>query len=308
MSLTSSDLPTDLHERNAFWLSLSEADRRAIGRAQHRADAENPERLAALQDAIERTPPSRAMRRRRLAAAARNPDVCPLIGVMNTRLEPDQDWDLGQPIDSVEPERRDAIRRDLVTYRKARARAQRDDVMPRSTRPGSRPRGAGRPRAAATRSSARSGDSADDDSDEPSPGDGRRCAAPWCSRRVYGVRKRFCGTGRCNQARAAERQRHHRAAGLISSEREQLDDARRAGYVVFGEPGEHALAFLWKFAIVDGTDPGEFHALISGRRCRCNGHHIDGGIVGCLKCGMVRGLQPTAGPCAVTSALHGSGR
>jgi hypothetical protein len=201
----------------------------------------------------------------------------------------------------------DEIRMAAVAHvNSRRAREQRADVTPRRPRAPrakrprgrARARGAGRPRAAATRSSTRSGDSPDGGSDEPGPGDGRRCAAPSCNHPVYGARKRFCGTEGCNQARAAERQRQHRASGLSSSEQEQFDDARRAGYVLFGDPGEHAQAFLWKFGIADGDDPGEFNALIEGRRCRCNGHHIDGGIVGCLKCGMAR---PVPAP-------HDSGR
>ncbi len=56
-----------------------------------------------------------------------------------------------------------------------------------------------------------------------------------------------------------------------------------------GAPKPHSLSYLWKFKMVDGTDPGELEALRSLRRvCHCNGTDISGGVVGCLKCGRER--------------------
>jgi len=131
------------------------------------------------------------------------------------------------------------------------------------------------------------------DPDEP-PASERRCAAPWCEHLVYGPpRQRFCRTERCDRARAAERQRRHRTGDLTETERERLDDARRAGYVgyhAFAEPEKHALAFLWKYTLVPGADLGELEALLHRPVCRCNGHHIDGGTVGCFKCGQPRAV------------------
>ena len=138
-----------------------------------------------------------------------------------------------------------------------------------------------------------------DDSDGPEPAHLRVCAAPWCHHPVYG-RKDYCGTERCDQARAAERQRKHRTGDLTSLERERLEDARAAHYVgsgaflvgpapEHGDPKPHSLSYLWKFGMADGTDPGELEALLNiHRACRCNGTHIAGGVVGCLKCGRER--------------------
>ena len=158
--------------------------------------------------------------------------------------------------------------------------------------PAQRPRGAGRPRArTATRSSAKSGDSGSDE--PPAP---RRCAAPWCQHPVVGSpTKRYCGTARCKAALAAERQRKHRHGDLTAVELERLADARLAGYVgghAFAaglskvpEPEPHSLSFLWRNR--PGDDPGE-RAALEVRACRCDGHHIDGGVVGCFKCGLAR--------------------
>jgi hypothetical protein len=145
---------------------------------------------------------------------------------------------------------------------------------PREAR-GPRRRGAGRP-AAARRASTSRDDGSDGDEPEP-PADGRLCQAPWCEHIVYGApQKRYCGTERCNRARDEERQRKHRAGDLTALERQQLDDARRAGYVgdeAFAGPyvddqlsTGHALSFLWRFALVPGTDPGEYEALLHRSR------------------------------------------
>jgi hypothetical protein len=70
-------------------------------------------------------------------------------------------------------------------------------------------------------------------------------------------KQRYCGTERCDRTRAAERQRKRRSGDLTALEREQLDDARRAGYVgedAFAAPKQHSLSFLWKHELgVDGT-------------------------------------------------------
>jgi hypothetical protein len=60
------------------------------------------------------------------------------------------------------------------------------------------------------------------------------------------------------------------------------------GDQAFAPPAEHALSFLWKHDLADGFDPGEYEALLHRAPCRCNGHHIDGGAVGCFKCGLTR--------------------
>lgn len=141
-------------------------------------------------------------------------------------------------------------------------------------------------------SSSTSSSGSGSDSDEPEPPNARLCAAPWCDRPVYGsAQKVFCGTDRCDRARAAERQRKQRTGDLTALERERLEDARRAGYVgenAFGPPEEHALSFLWKHDLADGFDPGEYEALLQRLACCCNGHHIDGVAVGCFKCGLTR--------------------
>jgi hypothetical protein len=133
-------------------------------------------------------------------------------------------------------------------------------------------------RSAVTRRTASSSETSSSDpgpSDEPGPPRGRLCAAPWCSHPVSGPpNKVYCGTERCDRARAAERQRQSRSRtdDLVELERQQqLADARLAGYVgsgAFAGPREpsrrcsgHALSFLWTFGLVDGEDPGEFEAL-----------------------------------------------
>jgi hypothetical protein len=146
------------------------------------------------------------------------------------------------------------------------------------------------------------------DSDSPGPPLRRQCAAPWCTHPVIGSAKRYCGTERCNQARAKERKRQSRRLADVDVDvvelerREALEQARLAGYIghkAFAGRGEHSLSFLWGTRwnpqrIVEGDDPGEFEALsdVSLRTCRCNGHHIDGGAVGCFRCGMPREAVP----------------
>jgi len=150
-----------------------------------------------------------------------------------------------------------------------------------------------RPGGRRTSSSSRTS-SADPGESEPSdpepPASGRLCAAPWCDHLVYGAaQKIYCSTQRCTQARTAERQRRRRNGALTTEEQERLADARFAHYVgtdAFAEAGEHSQSFLWKFGLAAGDDPGEFAAL--QRACRCNGHHIDGGVIGCFKCGLTR--------------------
>src|SRR5829696_1746586 len=111
-----------------------------------------------------------------------------------------------------------------------------------------RRRGAGRPAARSGGTSTSSQDPGSG-SDEPEPPDsGRLCAAPWCRHHVDGTRKVYCGTERCTQARAAERQRKHRNGDLTPVELERLADARLAGYVggeAFAKSGEHSRSFLW---------------------------------------------------------------
>src|SRR5829696_1953188 len=132
-------------------------------------------------------------------------------------------------------------------------------------------------------------DSSDSDPAELPPG--RPCARNGCEELVHGaVQKKYCGTVRCDTAREAERQQKHRHGDQTAQERDALLAARQAGYAgkdAFAEPGEHSLSFLWRFGLAAGNDPGELLAL-RGRACRCNGHHIDGGAAGCLKCGLPR--------------------
>jgi len=141
-------------------------------------------------------------------------------------------------------------------------------VEPSADRVSARPRGAGRPRAHAARSSARSGDSGDSDESEPpraATDTPRRCKAPWCDHLVVGAAaKRYCGTERCTAARAAERQSKHRH----DPDRDRLTDARVAHYIgddAFARPDEHALSFLWRFNLVSGCDPGELDAILQYR-------------------------------------------
>jgi hypothetical protein len=182
---------------------------------------------------------------------------------------------------------------------------------------GQRPRGAGRPRVrAAQRSSAESGDSGSDSdgSDGPEPPEGRLCEAPWCSHPVYDGGT-YCKTDHCKRARAAERQRKRRAqlaADWVLVERRQRDeDTHAAGYYVFahaatglpdrqGRDG-HNLSFLWRFGLMPGRDPGEHEAIPLRLLCQCNGHHIDGGAVGCVKCGKHRGRVYGYGPLGVVA-------
>ncbi len=180
-------------------------------------------------------------------------------------------------------------------------RARPKSAVPTTLRP--RPRahrpGATRRAASSSRSSGSDpgSDSSDDSSDEPEPpSHGRLCAALWCSHPVYGAsQKRYCGTPRCDDARAEERQRRHRHGDDLSAQEREALAAARAARMVGGEafalglPAEpHSLSFLWKFRLVDGPDPGELEALLNRPPCRCNGHHIDGGAVGCFKCGLSR--------------------
>lgn len=125
-------------------------------------------------------------------------------------------------------------------------------------------------------------------SDDP-PAPARLCAAARCGNPVYGpAAKIYCGGPFCNRARAAERQRQRRDTDLTALERDALARARLAHYLEFAAPRqEHSQSFLWKFELLDGDDPGERDALAQ-RTCRCNGHHIDGGIVGCFRCGLSR--------------------
>lgn len=178
-------------------------------------------------------------------------------------------------------------RRQVRHIRAGRLRA----VKPRSGQRQREHRPAATRRAASSSSTSSSDPGSDSDEPEPS---WRLCAAPWCTHPVYGSRQTYCRTERCDRVRAKERQRKHRNVDdLTALERELLVDARIAGYVglnAFAEPGdEHSQTFRWKYGLADGNDPGEFAALTQVQRaCRCNGHHIDGGAVGCLKCGMSR--------------------
>jgi hypothetical protein len=93
----------------------------------------------------------------------------------------------------------------------------------RTPRPQSRRRESHRTRPGGARvssSSSTSSSGSGSDSDQPEPPHGRLCAAPWCDRPVYGSRQKvFCGTERCNRARAAERQRKLRTGDLTAVER-----------------------------------------------------------------------------------------
>jgi hypothetical protein len=189
---------------------------------------------------------------------------------------------------TVPTRRRDVL---TVTWRRSetsgsRTRAPKVRVGRHEARP-SRP--ATRRRGASSATSGSDPGDSDGGESEPSPG-GRLCRAPWCDHPAYG-KALYCGTERCSRARAAERKRKQRHGDQTSLERQRFDDARAAHYTEFasGWPREgHALSFLWRFGLLGGTDPGELEAIQKHRACRCNGHHIDGGAVGCLKCGLVR--------------------
>jgi hypothetical protein len=161
-----------------------------------------------------------------------------------------------------------------------------------TTRPRARERRPGTARRTSSSSTSSGTDPGEgSSSDDPEP-PARQCAASWCAHLIYGPpQQRYCRTERCDRARAEEHQRKHRHGDLTAQERERLEFARRAGMIgekAFAAAGEHALSFLWKFALVDGSDPGEKEALLNRPACRCNGHHIDGGAGGCFKCGQPR--------------------
>jgi len=187
---------------------------------------------------------------------------------------------------------------DVLTVRWTRktSRATRGHKA-RTGRHESRPaRPGGRRTSSSSRTSSADPPGESEPSDPEPPAHGRLCAALWCSHPVYGAsQKRYCGTPRCDEARAEERQRRHRHGDDLSAQEREALAAARAARMVGGEafalglPAEpHSLSFLWKFRLVDGPDPGELEALLNRPPCRCNGHHIDGGAVGCFKCGLSR--------------------
>lgn len=171
-------------------------------------------------------------------------------------------------------------------------------------------------RRAASSSSTSSADpgSDSDGSDGPEPPEGRLCEAPWCSHPVYDGAT-YCKTDHCKRARTAERQRKRRAQlaadWVLVEQRQRDEDTRTAGYYVFAQPATgkpdrqgrdgHNLSFLWRFGHMPGRDPGEREAIPLRLLCQCNGHHIDGGEVGCVKCGKHRGRVYGYGPLGVVA-------
>jgi hypothetical protein len=95
----------------------------------------------------------------RLAAEA-DDDVRASEGFIQRRMRyPDPHNVIGQQRAYAEERRRDALR-----HRRAACTISREQVLAPAVASAPRPRGAGRPRAAATRSTSRSGDSGDDGS------------------------------------------------------------------------------------------------------------------------------------------------
>lgn len=217
----------------------------------------------------------------------------PLFEVKSESLEGDEDgFEVGTPADEKASTLRSEARA-LFARAQRVSGAERDwalskgnQYMRRSSALASpsRPRGcsAGRreARPAARRTSRTSSSSRTSSNDpgsseepEPAPATARPCAAPWCDHPVYGAsQKRFCGTERCDRARAEERQRNHRATvvDLVAAERErQLTNARKAqmvGAKAFAAAEEHALSYLWRHGLVNGDDPGEQEAISRFRR------------------------------------------
>ena len=180
--------------------------------------------------------------------------------------------------------RMNLARRRLLEVRYGPSRPTRPRITPRA-RQRERHRGVTRRTSSSSRTSSPDPPGESDASDEPEPPkSGRRCAAPWCEHLVYGPpQQRYCRTQRCDQARDAERQRKHRTGDLTALEREQLEDARRAGYVgaeafkigltARRPDAEHSLSFLWKHGLVGGEDPGEYEAIA---RFRCGATRLEG--------------------------------
>jgi hypothetical protein len=136
----------------------------------------------------------------------------------------------------------------------------------RTARPAVRTRGAGRPKAQATRSSARSGDSGDDsdsssDSSEPAP---RRLCA-FCGKDI--PPERSPKATHCSDKHAAnDRKRRQRQR---ERERSKLPPTPQpADYWRMREITDQDRKRLWELAV-----------------CRCNGHHIELEPGWCCKCG-----------------------
>lgn len=137
-----------------------------------------------------------------------------------------------------------------------------------------------------------------DDPDESDSESERICSAPWCSHPVVGPpQQRYCRTERCDKARAVKRQQKRRRGGeLTDAERNQLEHARIAGYLKFEPPnGEDDLKRV-DIGLAPRFPNGEYEWLLQRAAvgCRCNGSHVDGGIVGCLKCGSPRKMAVAA--------------
>lgn len=101
----------------------------------------------------------------------------------------------------------------------------------------------------------------------------RTCEAPGCDRPVSG-RKRCCDT--CWQD----------AANIRDAERARLADACLAGYLNFQDGDSEKDRLRMRLGLLPPR--GEYGALLARANagCRCNGARLDGGVVGCFRCGL----------------------
>jgi hypothetical protein len=155
------------------------------------------------------------------------------------------------------------LRMDLSTDRRGAARGQ-------ANRHRRAPGAQAVRKSGSKRSSASAGSSSSDDPDESDQSDlgaERRCGCG-CGESIdhRGAKAEYL-----NDTHAARtRKRAQRHGDLTANELADLADARATGYI---PPGAEDLP------------PAELFYLRGQVACRCNGSHIDGGCVGCFRCG-----------------------
>jgi hypothetical protein len=117
-------------------------------------------------------------------------------------------------------------------------------------RRGARARGAGRPKAQSTRSSARSGDSGDDSpSDKTEPPRRRLCAL--CNRELPPGKRKYCSDRHAVRDRVRRKRERERARDVTPRIPSTADDRRYR---------------TW--------EPGDYERLLARLGCRCNGSHL----------------------------------
>lgn len=104
----------------------------------------------------------------------------------------------------------------------------------------------------------------------------RTCEALGCDRPVSG-RYRYC----------RESCKEH-AAKVRDAERARLADARLAGYLNFEDGDSEEDRLRKRIGLLPRFPEGEYEWLLTraNEGCRCNGAHLDGGVVGCFRCGL----------------------